>query len=223
MKFIRCQSGHFYDSEKYASCPHCAGESNVGADDLTMPGNTQDDIVTAKKMNPPATGITPTVALESETPSKLTEQLESTKGSSSQKNDVTVGYYKKRLSADEGGEPVVGWLVCTAGKHYGEDFRLRAGRNFIGRADSMDVALRKDGTISREKHMVILYEPKANIFMVQPGDSKELSYLNDEVILEAKVIKPYDIISVGESELTFIPFCSDVFQWQQKEAAKEDK
>lgn len=52
--------------------------------------------------------------------------------------------------------------------------------------------------------------------MVQPGESKELSYLNDNVILESKVIKAYDVISLGESELVFVPFCSDSFNGKKR-------
>lgn len=29
MNLKRCSNGHFYDVDKYATCPHCAGASGV--------------------------------------------------------------------------------------------------------------------------------------------------------------------------------------------------
>ena len=29
--------------------------------------------------------------------------------------------------------PVTGWLVCIEGPHYGKDYKIHAGKNFIGR------------------------------------------------------------------------------------------
>lgn len=34
MNLKRCSNGHFYDVDKYATCPHCAGAS--GVDDLSL-------------------------------------------------------------------------------------------------------------------------------------------------------------------------------------------
>jgi hypothetical protein len=118
-------------------------------------------------------------------------------------------------------EPVVGWLVCVDGNHLGKDFRLVSGRNFIGRSTKMDVVLDGDASVSRESHAVVVYEPKGNIYLIQPGSSKELSYLNDEVVLESKIIKVNDIITVGATKLMFIPCCSDKFTWA--ETKKEEK
>ena len=110
-------------------------------------------------------------------------------------------------------EPVVGWLVCIEGNHFGEDFKLKTGKNFIGRSSAMDVVLSGDASVSRDRHAIVVYEPKSNIFLVQPGDSKELFYVNDEVVLSAQKIKGYDVLSVGDSKLLFIPCCSDRFNW----------
>jgi hypothetical protein len=110
-------------------------------------------------------------------------------------------------------EPVVGWLVCVEGNHYGEDFRLITGRNFVGRSSAMEVCLSGDTSISRDKHLIIVFEPKQNTYIVQPGDSKELSYLNDEVILQSKEMKAYDILSMGNSKFIFVPFCSKEINW----------
>ena len=77
----------------------------------------------------------------------------------------------------------------------------------------MDVVLEGDPSVSRTAHAIVVYEPKENVYLIQPGASKELSYLNDSVVLESKVIAPNDVITVGATKLLFVPCCSKVFNW----------
>lgn len=206
MKLVRCQKGHFYDADTYDTCPHCNGaEAN---DQKTQPLKIGDDIPTSKKVNVPD---------DYEVPKTVREKITDVKSGVITDDQKTVAKYKKDMGAD----PVVGWLVCTQGKHFGEDFKLKGGKNFVGRNESMDICLSKDGSVSRNKHVIVLYEPKSNVFLVQPGDSRELAYLNDVVILEAKQLKAYDAITVGSTVLVFVPFCSDKFCWDKKPEAEQ--
>lgn len=113
-----------------------------------------------------------------------------------------------------GNKPVVGWLVCISGPHEGQSFNLYSGGNFIGRDSKMAVCISKDLSVSRQKHLNISFEPKSCAFWVTMGDTEKLSYLNGDVILERKMLSAYDRISLGETELMFIPFCSDKFAWE---------
>ena len=54
-----------------------------------------------------------------------------------------------------------------------------------------------------------------------PGESKELCYLGGEVVLTPKELNPGDKITVGETDLMFIPCCSDTFTWD--DVKKEEK
>ena len=128
----------------------------------------------------------------------------------------TIGYF-----GGISNEPVVGWLVSIEGSTFGMDFKLKTGRNFIGRAPDMDVSLTGDASISRDKHAIILYEPRGNVFLVQPGDAKELFYLNDKVVLGATEINAYDVLSLGNTKLLFIPCCSDKFNWDSVKPKEE--
>lgn len=208
MNLVKCEMGHFYDGERYPNCPHCAA-----------PG-LHDSKLTVPVMRTPASeavtvahGQTVPSEPASEASGSLFEavQAASIGAMASESEEKTVGYFKSSF----GTEPVVGWLVAISGKHFGEDFRLKGGRNFIGRAPGMDVSLGKDGTVSRERHAIVVYEPRGNLFIVQPGDSKELSYLNGEVVLGAKELKARDRLTVGETELMFIPCCSAEFSWEK--------
>lgn len=111
-------------------------------------------------------------------------------------------------------DPVVGWLVCVEGEYQGEGFALKAGRNLIGRSMKMDIALVKESGVSRECHASLIYEPKNKVFMIQPGDVRGLTYLNDELLLMPKEIKDFDILQLGNCKLLFRSLCGDSFSWE---------
>ena len=115
-------------------------------------------------------------------------------------------------------DPVVGWLVCVDGPERGRDYRLHAGRNFVGRAPQMHVALTGDATVSREKHCIVVYDPRANVFRIAPGDSASLTYLNDASVDVPMPLAPYDRLEVGKTTLLFLPLCSDRFTWETPDA-----
>ena len=110
-------------------------------------------------------------------------------------------------------EPVVGWLVCIKGEYIGESFKIKAGRNNIGRMLSNDIALAKETTVSRERHASIIYEPNKMQFFLQPGESSGLTYLNDNLAMTIAELKIYDKLSLGESAFIFIPLCGENFNW----------
>lgn len=111
-------------------------------------------------------------------------------------------------------DPVVGWLVCIEGPHFGGSFNISAGKNSIGRNDSNRIILSKDSAVSRDKHALIVYEPKKRNFFIQPGESSGLTYLNEDYITESKKLSARDIIELGSSKLMFVPLCDETFTWE---------
>lgn len=120
------------------------------------------------------------------------------------------------LQSETGKDPTVGWLVVLNGEHYGEDFRLRSDKNYIGRNEDMDVALTGEKSVSRNKHVIISFEPRKQVFFAQPGESRKLFYLNEEVVLAPVFLKRNDILTIGEVELMFIPLCDEKFTWKKE-------
>ena len=110
-------------------------------------------------------------------------------------------------------DPVVGWLVCMGGPDRGRDFRLHAEKNFIGRSPTMDVCIPSDDSISRERHGVVIFDPKKQIFWLLPGDASGLVYLNGEVVHSPAQLQQDDVVELGQSKLVLIPFCGDKYSW----------
>jgi len=81
---------------------------------------------------------------------------------------VRVGAAPKRESSPN---PVAGWLVCLEGPDRGRDYRLHMEKNFIGRAQNMDVVLDGDSTVSREKHAIVIFDPRKKVFWALPGEA----------------------------------------------------
>ena len=96
------------------------------------------------------------------------------------------------------------------------DYKLVAGRNFIGRAAAMDVSLADDDTVSRESHALVTYDAKHNSFSLSPGQGRGITYCNEEQVEMVRPLNAYDVIEVGKSQLIFLPLCGEKFQWNEE-------
>ncbi|MDR1017548.1 MAG: FHA domain-containing protein [Lachnospiraceae bacterium] len=216
MNLVRCNQGHYYDSDKYASCPHCNGMMANNDVTVGIVPNAEEDAVTEALTESYAQTVLPesNVVQQSAPVSDLAAAVQqATVGADtvSEDDDKTVSYYEGDF--EKGVDPVVGWLVCVEGKNKGKDYRLKAGRNFIGRSANMDVRIADDSSVSRDRHAIVVYEPKQHMFLLQPGESKELSYLNGNVILTPVPVQKNDILTVGDTKLMFFPCCDETFNW----------
>ena len=185
----RCENGHYYDANKYSACPSC------GIQDLDIR----------------ATVIHPVPPVSAASTEGHTVRYDQSPRPGSEPG-VTVGLLRKKTGID----PVVGWLVCIQGADKGRDFRIRSERNAIGRAPNMDICISGDDSISREKHAYISYNPRRNSFLLTPGDSRGIVYLNDEEVAAPMALTAYDVVELGQTKLLFVPFCGAQFQWAEE-------
>lgn len=259
MNLSRCDKGHFYDKEKYATCPHCQGGAasdnsltTVFTSDMTgyktdpAPGPMPIDHEPTEKADLPVGGVPadqPTILSDSVINGQPTVPLTQPVLDAEQRtepiigdfadngdDDHTVAFYDELFSdvAGPGGtqslnpgmkpvnaisSPCVGWLIALGGTHIGQDYRLKVGKNFIGRDSQMDIALTGDKSVSRNRHAIVVYEPKQHMYLAQPGDSSGLVYRNNEVVLSPVKLEAYDMLTVGDVNLLFMPLCGDRFNW----------
>lgn len=112
-------------------------------------------------------------------------------------------------------QPVVGWLVCIKGVNLGKEYRLHSDYNYVGSV-SGDIVIQGDPKISRERHMVIMYDPENRTFAVSPAAGANIVRLNDKGLVgTAAELKNYDVIRTGDSSFMFIGFCGEKFGWEQ--------
>lgn len=216
MSIVRCPEGHFYDDSKHSSCPHCGAGAKKQPSAPTTPYTKSTIFQTVAEINP-ENPANPEIQ-EKDQSLNLADAIKAAKESKPQTDGVekTIGIY----SAPDGIEAVVGWLVITEGPEKGRDFRLIAGRNFVGRGSDMNVILSKDNAVSASKHAIIVYDPSENLFIAMTGESHELFYHNGKVVLEPAVLNAYDTLKIGRTMLMFIPCCSEKFKWEIPEKAE---
>lgn len=110
-------------------------------------------------------------------------------------------------------KPVCGWIVCVSGPKQGKNYKIVSEKNFIGRADDMNIQILGDNGISRRNHAVIVFDPKKKETVLLPGDSNGLVYLNENAVYVPTPLSPYDKVEMGNSVFVFVPFCGNNFMW----------
>jgi len=194
-KMTRCPEGHFYDPTKHGACPWCA-----------LPPNAEKGPEKTRPVHPGAAELGPPPLPGSAMPPPIPPAP-----AGGARPGVTRRVGVETMAGKN--DPVVGWLVCLEGPDRGRDFRLHSEKNFIGRSPTMDVCIGGDDTVSREKHGVVIFDPKKHSFWALSGDSSGLVYLNGEIVNSPTEMKRDDVIEVGQTKLVLIPFCDGKYSW----------
>ncbi len=100
--------------------------------------------------------------------------------------------------------PVVGWLVCLNGKHKGEDFRIREGKNTIGGDPKCDIVLSDDHVSSKHANINYIAKGDERVFVLVDLDSTNGTFLNDseEPVYHEELVDN-DTISFGTTKCKF--------------------
>jgi hypothetical protein len=119
----------------------------------------------------------------------------------------------KRGTFDQ--DPVVGWLVVVGGPGMGQYRPIFEGNNTVGRADTNRVALDfGDDAISAEEQAYIRYDSAERTFLFVPNLTKtNVVSVNDKRPAQAMSLTAMDVITVGRTQLVFVPFCGADFDW----------
>lgn len=190
MLVVQCENKHYFDQEQYEQCPHCQ---------RTLPKKPRRGI-SEMQAAPEPSRTNNTAPKDGLTPYKVPPPQG--------QDEKTVGIFQVQA----GIEPVVGWLVCVEGGETGRDFRLHAGRNFIGRAPSCDITLDSDRKISREQHCSVIFEPIRSEFWLSRGNGDAVS-VNGERLENNCKLQAEDRIVIGSYRFVFVPFCSAERSW----------
>ena len=219
MAIIKCNNGHFYDDAGYhGKCPHCKAESEllkegkeILEDDRTV-AMSLDQIHIHTNYSDESGQDRPPAAEEALGKESIMGQFFDNRlsGMTEEEKDKTVSLFH----GAQGVVPVTGWLVCISGREAGKDYRLHAGKNFIGRSLTMDVPIVGDKSVARNKHCSVVYEPKDNTFFIA-GESGNVVYLNDKTVENFAELGPDDVLRIGETELVMVPYCKEDRRWEK--------
>jgi hypothetical protein len=120
-------------------------------------------------------------------------------------------------------DPVVGWLVVVGGPGLGAFRHIFEGNNAIGRAKEQRIPIDfGDATISSEEQAYIRYDSMDRSFLFVPNLSKtNIVAINDKKPTGAMKLELMDVITMGRTQLAFVPFCSEEFDWSELSDLKE--
>lgn len=112
-------------------------------------------------------------------------------------------------------DPVVGWLVVVGGPGIGNYRPIFEGNNTVGRSDSNRVPIDfGDDAISSEEQAYIRYDSADRSFLFVPNLAKtNVVSLNAKRPTGAVELSQMDVITMGRTQLVFVPFCGPEFDW----------
>jgi len=233
MAEVNCGRGHIYDSKLYASCPYCNGGGYTidfgGGSDIQKtaplsgygsgPRLEPDSGIGGIGHTEPLSQLNPVSGGGGSEISK-TVPLRAPAGQEADDVQKTMPLFAGQHKYD----PVVGWLVCIDGPAKGQDFRLLARVNSVGRSKKNVVCVEKATDISGENQFKVAYDAKHNEFTVIPGENiTNPNYLNGSALYTPNLLHAYDVIEAGSSQFLFIPLCNDRFTWDGAAPAGENK
>lgn len=119
------------------------------------------------------------------------------------------------VGPDPMNDPVAGWLVIIKGPGRGAYRRLGYGMNVIGRLEGRVALDFGDEEISRREHGVVDYDPRSKTWSVQHGKGVQHTYLDGKPVRAPMELQPGQIISMGKTDMMFVPICGPDFDWQE--------
>lgn len=114
-------------------------------------------------------------------------------------------------------DPVVGWLVVVGGPGLGAFRPIYEGNNSMGRAKTQRIPIDfGDDTISSEEQAYIRYDSSDRAFLFVPNMAKtNVVSINSKKPTSAVTLSAMDVITMGRTQLAFVPFCGDDFDWAE--------
>lgn len=112
-------------------------------------------------------------------------------------------------------DPVVGWLVVVGGPGIGQFRPIFEGNNSMGRAESNRIPIDfGDDAISGEEQAYIRYDSTERAFLFVPNLAKtNVVSVNERRPTGAVELSQMDVITMGRTQLVFVPFCGPDFDW----------
>lgn len=225
MNIKKCSNGHYYDLEKYTTCPQCENGGMVSASNAEFSADNYGEtaplgggFADAGYGGSVTEPVNKNSFVDDIYPNNVTAPV--TEGYQPEFNnpngveDYSGATEPIFLNKSAGFAPVVGWLVCIDGPERGKDYRIKPGYNFIGREERMDICLRGDGKVSGYRDSAIAYDDESKMFYFGHQNGMNPVKVNGKPVINQIELHEYDIITIGSTKLIFVPLCGDKFDWK---------
>ena len=120
-------------------------------------------------------------------------------------------------------DPVVGWLVIIGGPGLGAYRPVFEGNNTIGRNANQRIPIDfGDDAISAEEQAFLRYDSADRQFLLVPNLAKtNVIAINELKPTSAVKLAAMDVITMGRTQMVFVPFCGADFDWSELADLKE--
>jgi hypothetical protein len=120
-------------------------------------------------------------------------------------------------------DPVVAWLVVIGGPGLGAYRAVFEGNNTIGRSSGQRIPIDfGDESISAEEQAYLRYDSTDRQFLLVPNLAKtNVISVNEMKPTSAVKLAAMDVITMGRTQLVFVPFCGEDFDWSELADLKE--
>lgn len=228
MNVKRCVKGHYYDADMHSTCPQCANSlQGFGGENVQNDMPPTDSYSPTEPVAMPSTGNTFNHQYNSEgyeadkhfsgVADAPDFEHKGPGGFGNEVDDYDVKTEPIIINNIAGFTPITGWLVCIEGPERGKDYRIKPGNNYIGRSERMDICLRGDNQISRDRHAMIAYDDVEKVFFFGPVLGQSIVRVNNKLVMSQVELKAYDVISIAATKLIFIPLCGEKFDWDKND------
>lgn len=205
MALKKCPVGHYYDTNKVNECPVCKKLDSISGNSFDIQSQVT---VSGYKLGVASGGITELLSPSDANMASFDDFDVQNEYDAMSDSNSTIGFFE--LSGI--GCFTAGWLVCVNGSDKGKSFTIEIGRNICGSNAANDIVI-SDADVISNMHCSIIYEPKQNKFYITPD--KGAVFHNGKFINKPVTLKNDDRITLGATELVFVPFCNKNRSWNE--------
>jgi hypothetical protein len=114
-------------------------------------------------------------------------------------------------------DPVVGFLIIVGGPGLGSFRPIFEGNNTVGRSPENRIPINfGDDAISNEAQAYVRYDSSDRSFLFVPNLAKtNVVSVNDKRPAGPVSLQPMDVITLGRTQVAFLPFCGSDFDWSE--------
>ncbi len=220
MNIKKCERGHFYNGDKYQTCPHCKETAK------DIPQNEEAKPVQGYQINKnmPETiaygsnaTVGDTVAYIPNDAGINGELLYQNEDMDPQKQQSVVQQAHVRNLLP------VGWLVAVSGLEYGRQYPIFTCDNFIGSSAENTICIQGDAYVLPEHHCTLSFDIMQQKIVLNLESSTGEINVNDVRATESCYLNHKDKIQIGGSVYMLIELCRDGFSWWNTLPMQEQK